>query len=142
MAELLALLKVKFFLRKYRIPILYRLKPDEAFWFLPLTFCLLLVEPTHKGKHFFKNEIYFSHVHVLLYGVKFNGEIDIVQFIFTWCVLYSLVKKCLCIKSWKINERDLFANTYFQKSVIYLIKVNYTPYNYTPRNSTWTCLMH
>ena len=24
-----------------------------------------------------------SHVHVLLYGVKFNGEMDIVQFIFT-----------------------------------------------------------
>ena len=31
---------------------------------------------------------------------------------------------------------------YFQKSVIYLIKVNYTSYNYTPCNSTWTCLMY
>ena len=31
-----------------------------------------------------------SHVHVLLYGVKFNGEIDIVQFIFTRCVVYFL----------------------------------------------------
>ena len=29
-----------------------------------------------------------GHVHVL-YGVKFNGEIDIVQFIFTRCVVYS-----------------------------------------------------
>ena len=28
----------------------------------------------------------------------------------------------------------------FKKSVIYLIKVNYTSYNYTPCNSTWTCL--
>ena len=27
---------------------------------------------------------------VLLYGVKFNGEIDIVQFIFTRYVVYSL----------------------------------------------------
>ena len=31
----------------------------------------------------------YSQVHVLLYGVKFNGEIDIVQFIFTRCVVYS-----------------------------------------------------
>ena len=31
-----------------------------------------------------------------------------------------------------MNERNLLANTYFQKkSVIYLIKVNYTSYNYT-----------
>jgi hypothetical protein len=30
-----------------------------------------------------------SHVHVLLYSVKFNGEIDIIQFIFTGCVVYS-----------------------------------------------------
>ena len=29
----------------------------------------------------------------------------------------------------------------FKKSVIYLIKVNYTLYNYTPCKSTWTCLM-
>ena len=29
----------------------------------------------------------------------------------------------------------------FKKSVIYLIKVNYTSYNYTPCNSTWTCLL-
>ena len=29
-----------------------------------------------------------SHVHVLLYGVKLNGEIDIVQFILTRCVVY------------------------------------------------------
>ena len=29
----------------------------------------------------------------------------------------------------------------FKKSVIYLIKVNYTSYNYTPCNSTWTCLI-
>ena len=28
----------------------------------------------------------------------------------------------------------------FKKSVIYLKKVNYTPYNYTPCNSAWTCL--
>ena len=28
-------------------------------------------------------EYIYSHVHVLLYGVKFNGEIDIVKFIFT-----------------------------------------------------------
>ena len=27
-----------------------------------------------------------------------------------------------------------------KKSVIYLIKVNYTLYNYAPCNSTWTCL--
>ena len=31
-----------------------------------------------------------SHVHVLLYGVKFNGKIDIVQFIFIRCVVYFL----------------------------------------------------
>ena len=29
----------------------------------------------------------------------------------------------------------------FKKSVIYQIKVNYTSYNYTPCNSTWTCLL-
>jgi hypothetical protein len=29
----------------------------------------------------------------------------------------------------------------FKKGVIYLIKVNYTWYNYTPCNSTWTCLL-
>ena len=29
----------------------------------------------------------------------------------------------------------------FKKSVIYLIKVNYTPYNYTLCNNTWMCLM-
>ena len=29
----------------------------------------------------------------------------------------------------------------FKKSVIYLIKVNYTSYNYTPCNSTWMCLL-
>ena len=34
-----------------------------------------------------------GHVHVLLYDVKFNGEIDIVQFIFTQCVAYSLQQK-------------------------------------------------
>ena len=33
-----------------------------------------------------------GHVHVL-YGVKFNGEIDIVQFIFTPCVVYSFEQK-------------------------------------------------
>ena len=32
---------------------------------------------------FFKFYSDMSHVHVLLYGVKFNSEIDIVQFIFT-----------------------------------------------------------
>ena len=29
----------------------------------------------------------------------------------------------------------------FKKSVIYPIKVNYTSYNCTPCNSTWTCLI-
>jgi hypothetical protein len=29
----------------------------------------------------------------------------------------------------------------FKKCVIYLIKVNYTSYNYKPCNSTWTCLL-
>ena len=29
----------------------------------------------------------------------------------------------------------------FKKSVIYLIKVNYTSYNYMPGNCTWTCLI-
>jgi hypothetical protein len=29
----------------------------------------------------------------------------------------------------------------FKKSVICLIKVNYTSYNYTLGNSTWTCLL-
>jgi hypothetical protein len=38
-------------------------------------------------------ELYIGHVNVLLYGVKFNGEIDIVQFIFTRCVVYSLEQK-------------------------------------------------
>ena len=35
-----------------------------------------------------------------------------------------------------INWRTLT----FKKSVIYLIKVNYTSYKYTPCNSTWMCL--
>ena len=34
-----------------------------------------------------------SQVHILLYGDKFNGEIDIVQFIFTRCVVYSFEQK-------------------------------------------------
>ena len=29
----------------------------------------------------------------------------------------------------------------FKKKCIYIIKVNYTLYKYTPCNSTWTCLM-
>ena len=36
---------------------------------------------------------FFGHVHVLLYGVNFNSEIDIVQFIFTRCVVYSFEQK-------------------------------------------------
>ena len=34
-----------------------------------------------------------GHVHVLLYGVIFSGEIDIVQSIFTRCVVYSFKQK-------------------------------------------------
>ena len=34
-----------------------------------------------------------GHVHVLLYGIKFNGEIDIIQFIITRFVVYSLEQK-------------------------------------------------
>ena len=37
--------------------------------------------------------IWIGHVHVLLYVVKFKGEIDIVQFIFTRCVVYSFEQK-------------------------------------------------
>ena len=40
---------------------------------------------------------YFNHVYVLLYSVKFNGDIDIVQFIFTRCVVYSLIQWILCV---------------------------------------------
>ena len=35
----------------------------------------------------------WTYVHVLLYGLKFNGEMDIVQFIFIQCVVYSLEQK-------------------------------------------------
>ena len=56
------------------------------------------------------------HVHVLSYGVKFKGEIDIVQLIFIWCVVYLLEQKLpLHKKSWKSNERNLLTNTCFQK---------------------------
>ena len=34
-----------------------------------------------------------DHVHILLYGVKFNSEIDIIQFIFTRCVVYPFKQK-------------------------------------------------
>ena len=51
-----------------------------------------------------------------LYNSTLYGEIDMVQFIFTWCVLYSLEQKLsVHIKSWKIKERNLLVNTYFQK---------------------------
>ena len=47
------------------------------------------------GEKILEGEFFFSinlgHIHVLLYGVKFNGEIDIVQSIFTGLYLvYSL----------------------------------------------------
>ena len=45
--------------------------------------------PSRPGVHISAGADQFSHVHVLLYGVKFNGEIDIVKFIFTRCVAYS-----------------------------------------------------
>jgi hypothetical protein len=47
-------------------------------------------------KYYFKIKMKNSFLwpcHVLLYDVKFNGEIDIVQFIFTQCVVYSLEQK-------------------------------------------------
>ena len=34
-----------------------------------------------------------SHVYFTILCVKFNGEIDMVQFIFTQCVAYSLGQK-------------------------------------------------
>jgi hypothetical protein len=42
-----------------------------------------------------------GHVHVLLYGVKFNSEIDILQFIVTQCVVYSLEQKLFLHKKLK-----------------------------------------
>ena len=45
------------------------------------------------------------------------------------CTLFFRTKIVFTLKSWKINERNLLANTYIQISVIYLIKVNYTSYH-------------
>ena len=66
-----------------------------------------------------------SHVHVLLFSVKFNGEIDILQFIFTRCVVYSF------IQLQKISMTASMKKITW--CVIYLIKVNYTS-----NKSTWT----
>ena len=77
------------------------------------------------------------------YGVKFNGEIDIVQFIFTQFVVYFFEQK---VSLHKKVEKQMKGMTAPMKKitwcVIYLIKVNYTSYNYTPCNSTWTCLIN
>ena len=70
------------------------------------------------------------------------GEIDIIQFIFTWCVLYSLERKLSLHKKVENRWKELIGKHLLsKKSVIYLTKVNYTSYNYTPCNSTWTCLL-
>jgi hypothetical protein len=39
------------------------------------------------------NLTWATSMNMLLYGVKFNGEINIVQFIFTRCVVYSFEQK-------------------------------------------------
>ena len=50
------------------------------------------IDPYSKGIKAVKNisveiqSLQKSHVDILLYSVKFNSEIDIVQFIFTRCV--------------------------------------------------------
>ena len=45
-----------------------------------------------------------SHVHVLLFSVKFNGEIDIVQFIFTRCVVYSFSERFFVVVSFNYKK--------------------------------------
>ena len=48
-----------------------------------------------------------SSVHVLLYGVKLNSEIDIVRFIFTQCVVCWLRAKLSVIFLVTTNQRRL-----------------------------------
>ena len=45
-----------------------------------------------------------SHVHVLLFSVKFNGEIDIAQFIFIRCVVYSFSEYFFFIVSFNYKK--------------------------------------
>ena len=79
-----------------------------------------------------------SQVHILLYGDKFNGEIDIVQFIFTRCVVYSFSEYFfLLFHSTTKNINDCL----YEKD--YLVcnlpnKINCTSYNYMSYKSTWT----
>ena len=57
-------------------------------------------------------------------------------------VLYSLEQKLSLHKKVEKYMKGIYWRTLtFKKSVIYLTKVNYTPYNYTPCNNTWTCIL-
>ena len=64
------------------------------------------LEEFHREESRSKSHVYFI--------IKFNSEINIVQFIFTWCVPYSLEQKLSLHK--KVEQlRNLLANTCFQK---------------------------
>ena len=56
-------------------------KPEQMF---KTSICIKRIQGVNMHLH-------MSHVHVLFYGFKFNGEIDIVQFIFTRCVVHSFI---------------------------------------------------
>ena len=84
---------------------------------------------------------------IIITSVKFNHEIDIVQFLFTRCVVYSFGEYCfLLFHSTTKNINDcLYIKDYLVCNLpkdscpwIYLTKVNYTSYNYTSYKSTWT----
>ena len=66
------------------------------------------------------------HVHVLLHGVWLYGEIHIAQFIFTWCVLYSLEQKLSLRKK---VEKEI-------KEINYPILMSYRKWKYI----LWKCI--
>ena len=61
-----------------------------------------------------------------MYSVKFNGEIDIVQFVFTRCVEVYSIKNCLSIKKLKEMpyEKDYLVCNLPNNSKLYIVELH------------------
>ena len=87
----------------------------------------------------------YSQVHVLLYGVKFNGDIDIVQFIFTRCVVYSFSEYFFVVVSFNYNKYHncLYEKGYLvcnlpKKSKLHIVKLHVVQkYMESPMSKLW-----
>ena len=68
-----------------------------------------------------------------------DSEIDIVEFTFTRCVVYSFSEYFFVVSfNYKKYQWLPLWKRLPGAGVIYLIKVNYASYNYTSHKSTWT----